>query len=378
MRGVVPVAGVVAGLIVGVLSVAGSAAASHRVADGFLHHATAVTWSPDGKQIAFSYIPFDDLGCGCGKHVRSWIVRTSSKPDARRTVREESGKYVGSLFWAAGGHLLFTDGLYLLSVGLHGGKAKRVVAPDCQADDGCQVSELTLSPNRRVAAVRTCDCSVPHGGGLIELVRLRPGGESVQMTQAGAFAVLAFSPDSTQVVFFGSAGLMALPVAGGDPVPLAQSGIPGASLVPGDARQVEWSPDGRWVAYVEDHSSDSTETLEVVSTVGGGTPRTLAACSLTSGYGPHCLDFSWSHASKLLAFDYTSGSPTSQTWHFLTVRPDGTGRTNLLRHHRLANVSDAQWSPDASRLVFIASRPNLQVAHVWTIRADGRGLTRLG
>lgn len=378
MRGVVPVAGVVAGIIVGVGAMVGSAAASHRVAHGFLHHATAVTWSPDGKQIAFSYIPFADLGCGCGHHVRSWIVRTSSRPDARQTVREESGKYVDALFWAAGGHLLFSDGPYLLSVGLRGGKAKRVVASDCQADDGCQISGLTLSPNRRVAAVRTCDCGDPHRGGLIELVMLRPGGESVQMTQTLASAVLAFSPDSTQVVFIGSSGLMALPVAGGDPVPLAHSGIPGATLVPGDAQRVQWSPDGRWVAYVEDNYGDSTETLEVVSTAGGGTPRTLAACSLTSVYDPPCLEFSWSNASKLLAYDYTSGSPTRQTSHFLTVRPDGTGRTNLLRHHRLANVSDAQWSPDSSRLVFIASRPNLQVAHVWTIRADGRGLTRVG
>ena len=65
---------------------------------------------------------------------------------------------------------------------------------------------------------------------------------------------------------------MAAPIGGGKPVPLAQSGIPGAGLVPNDAPQVQWSPDGRWVAFVENQS------LEVVRTAGGSAPRVLATC----------------------------------------------------------------------------------------------------
>jgi hypothetical protein len=59
-------------------------------------------------------------------------------------------------------------------------------------------------------------------------------------------APLAFSPDSTQLVFSrsswdgwnsGPPALMAINVAGGGSVPLAQSGITGASVVPNDARR---------------------------------------------------------------------------------------------------------------------------------------------
>jgi Tol biopolymer transport system component len=291
------------------------------------------------------------------------------------TEREESGKYSESVYWAAGGQLLFSDGPYLLSLNVRGGKAKRVVAPDCQESYGCQISGLTLSPNREVAAVGTCDCGDPHLGGFLELVRLSPGRESVQMTQLKADAFLGFSPDSKQLVFSDASGLMALPLGGGNPIPLAQSVIPGASLVPNDVQHMQWSPDGNLVAYIEDDYTDDTEHLEVVPTTGTGTPREQATCSFALGLLP-CLDFSWSHASKMLAYAYIS--PTGQSTRFMTVRPDGTHLTNLLQHRRLRYAGDAQWSPDASRLVFLASRPRLQLVHVWTVRADGSHLTRLG
>ncbi|HEU5476505.1 MAG TPA: hypothetical protein VFU64_01600 [Gaiellaceae bacterium] len=194
---------------------------------------------------------------------------------------------------------------------------------------------------------------------------------------------IAFSPDGTQLVFSrapfdnweGTTAppvLMAMSLDGGDPVPLAQSGIPGASLVPSDVQQAEWSPDGRWVAFVEN------ETLEVAPTTGGA-PRVLATY-----FSPRdsVRDlFSWSPNSKLLA--YESCCSKQLTRQLITVRPDGTHLTDLLKDHRLAydrswRSGDApQWSPDSSRLAFVAHRGHHRT-QVWTIRADGRDLTRLG
>ncbi len=282
-----------------------------------------------------------------------------------RTVLANKGLTVSSVWWVAGGRFLFTDGPFLYRVGVKGGKAKRVVAPDCQSYYGCQMSGLTLSPNRRVAAVYTCDCGDPHLGGVLELVRLYPGRVSAQF-RPDVEGFRGFSPDSRQLIFGGASGLMALPLDGGNAVPLAQSGIPGASLVPNDAQQVQWSPDGTWVAYVEGNE------LAVAPTTSASTPRVLATCTTYS-----CFDFSWSDDSKLLAYDYYT-SETRQGFRLMTVRPDGTHLTNPLLHHRLTYEGHAQWSPRTSRLVFLASRPRLQLVHVWAIRANGRNLTRIG
>lgn len=141
---------VAAGFVAGAAGIVGSAAASHREASAFLHHATGVTWSLDGKQIGFTYEPFADAECGCGKHVRSWIVRRSSRAGGpTRTVRAQKGLAAGSMWWAAGGRILFNSGPFLYSVGVQGGKPKRLVAPDCKEYYGCQISGCVTGTERR-------------------------------------------------------------------------------------------------------------------------------------------------------------------------------------------------------------------------------------
>jgi Tol biopolymer transport system component len=162
-------------------------------------------------------------------------------------------------------------------------------------------------------------------------------------------APLAFSPDSTQLVFSrsswdgwnsGPPALMAINVAGGGSVPLAQSGITGASVVPNDATQVQWSPDGNWVAYAEpDSTGNYFQKLEVA-----GDERARCACARRRHVGSDSTDLL--SGRKL---DYDQG--------FL-----GAG--------------GPRWSPDGSRLLFLAERPFSNIAHIWTVQADGSHLTR--
>lgn len=298
-----------------------------------------------------------------------------------RTVLALRGHYPDPLAWG-GGRIVFLTDRGLESVGPRGGKAEPIVLPGvCQQDctDG-----FILSPNRRIVAVQTGSGSVhvPLVG--IRLVKLRGGKRPVvvptPLTADGATdVILAFSPNGTQLVFRRwSVGLMAIPVRGGEAVPLAQSGIPGASLVPSDVLDVQWSPDGRWVAFVENQS------LEVVQTTGASPPRVLAAPFGTDadGFVGH---FSWSPTSKLIAYECCFNQADQQ---FVTVRPDGTHRTDLLGARRLTYASEADfdlpaeraplWSPDGSRLVFPASRVGHRTIHVWTIRPNGHDLVRLG
>jgi Tol biopolymer transport system component len=279
-------------------------------------------------------------------------------------------------------------------MGVQGGKPKPLVLPGCKGGGAnCDANAFILTPNRSYAAVMTDD-SDPHTAWGIALVRLRPGRDPAVLRspliaeeQASVYdTILAFSPDGRQLVFSrfswdgwnaGPPALMAIRLGGGDSVPLAQSGIPGASLVPNDAQQVQWSPDGAWVAYAERNSTNGNQSLEVVPTSGASTPRVLATCSTDSA-----LRFSWSPTAKSIAYNCTPGT----NWtggQFMTVSPDGTHLTDLLKGRPLAYVwhfglAGPQWSPDGSRLLFLAHRISHRTVHVWTVRADGHDLTQLG
>ena len=198
--------------------------------------------------------------------------------------------------------------------------------------------------------------------------------------------ILAFSPNGKQLVFSRAPWdplsgdtappvLLAIRLSGGDPVPLAQSGIPGASLVPSDAQQMQWSPDSRWVAFVENQS------LEVVPTTGGSAPRVLASCLDPNAPYTFFGGFSWSPTSKSIAYDCVDGEYGGG--QIFTVRPDGTHRTNLLKGRIWAFIGGykgervPQWSPDGSRLLVLASQDGA-TSYVFTVRPNGHGLTPLG
>jgi Tol biopolymer transport system component len=276
------------------------------------------------------------------------------------------------------------------SVDVHGGSPKPIVFSETCRESPCDSLWFLLSPNREYAAVTTQDGGGVHNPFGIQVVQMKPGRDPVvlQMQISGEQTdqVLAFSPDSRQLVYrhcqdmgppplngcFASE-LMAAPLPGGTPVPLAQSGIPGAGLVPSDVQQVQWSRNGRWLAFIENGS------LEVVPTTGASAPRILATC-----VAPNVLsEFSWSPTSKLVAYDCLYSQSTDLLGRLMTVRPDGTHRTNLLAN-RLLKYAPVfgermpQWSPDGSRLLLLGSYTDGLQRHLWSIHPDGRHLTRLG
>jgi Tol biopolymer transport system component len=333
------------------------------------------SWSPDGRQIFF--------------RSGDRIVRTSSRPGgAIRTIFADPYHDGPNepLLWAHGGRILFSDvgPDTWYSVGLDGRKRKRIRFPSFYPQ------WFVVSPNREYVAVSLSDT----GPGWIALLRLNPGRNPVVISTALTTEEqsspisdepVAFSPHGRQLVFWrdggtGPAGLWAIRLSGGDPVPLAQSGIPGASLVPSDAQYVQWSPNGRWVAFGEN------ETLDVVPTTGASPPRALPLCP-----APDFLSgLSWSPTSNLIAYNCTDNLKLDGA-ELVTVRPDGTHLTNLLNARPLTYVNwsesgpePAQWSPDGSRLLFLAhagaaaAGVSHRTVHVWTIRPNGHGLIRLG
>jgi len=294
--------------------------------------------------------------------------------------------------WAAGGRILALPNIGLNSVSVNTGASRRIDFVNC-APKACQSGGFILSPDRKYAAAAiTSDAGDPHVNWDIGLLRLKPGRQPIVLPTPGENgpifdSILGFSPDGRQLVFrrvpwdgwtAGPPTLLALPLDGGNPVPLAQSGIPGADLVPTDVQQVQWSPDGRWIAFVEG------QTLEVVPTTGASAPRILAT-NFQTFYQYPLFDFAWSPTSKLIAYACCSNQPIER---LMTVRPDGTHLTNLLRNHPLAysglaagiawGAGTPQWSPDGSRLLCTARQISHRLVHVWTIRPNGHDLTKVG
>jgi TolB protein len=119
----------------------------------------------------------------------------------------------------------------------------------------------------------------------------------------------------------------------------------------------QWSPDGRWIAFV---SPGSRPKLELVST-SGGVPRTLSA-DVASG-------FSWSPDSTRIAYGFRADPGRLVVVDLRGTRTIVSGPVNWVSDD---SWDRPQWSPDGTKLVFMA-----EGGGIWVVGADGSGLHRV-
>ena len=347
---------VVAAGLVGVSSAGAVSSASPWIVTG------DPTWSPDGTHIALAYS-------------RGAAYRIAEAPalggGATRTVYSaENNGCCDPILWAAAGRILFVTNDTLTSLPTNGRPTTLFASTPW----------FILSPNREVVAFDD-GCLCGHSPDAIGLVGASGGKLTVIAKPKNATDTIdGFSPDGTALVFtrshFNAATgtshpyLLVQRLTGGAPVLLSRSALIGWSRLPRGAAEPQWSPDGKWIAF---HKSG---LLEIVSTTGGAV-RSLAPLSTFGA-------FSWSPTSARLAYVAELGKAPAYGSDTRLATVDLQGHRKPLWNspslHYLSEIGldRPQWSPDGSKLVFLArSGPRYPPIHIWIVGANGHGLKRI-
>jgi Tol biopolymer transport system component len=130
-----------------------------------------------------------------------------------------------------------------------------------------------------------------------------------------------------------------------------------------------WSPDGRRIAYR--HQTEDDETTEIYVMDADGSHQTNLTRNEVADWGPD-----WSLDGDAIAFNSAMETEGFGLYGFV-VAPDGTGLRRISDHY----VEYPAWSPDGSRIAFMAQEPDASGSNpdynIFVMNADGTGVTRL-
>ena len=355
--------------LAGVLAQAGSAGS----ADSWTISSNPV-WSPDGTAVAWGEVS----PAGNRYRIETAAAAAMSRPHTIYSSKPFPGGCCGALTWTRSGRILYIANFTLLSVPVAGGRPTVLFRGS--------TPEYLLSPNQEtVVVVDGCDCG--HDTDKIAFVSVRGGApRELPVSKNVSDDPVTFSPDGTELVFSAATlnratsawshfHLMAVPVGGGTPVPLANSGIIGAQFLTGHMGSPTWSPDGNRIA-----AWLLTSTAARLITLDTHSGRTAVAAPP----GTEAWAVSWSPDSSRLAYAATLRLGNNAQQALATVNPDGTGRKlfwnrgSSLYYESESSGEPPAWSPDSSRLLFLArTGGDTGPLEILTVGANGSGFTRI-
>ncbi len=171
----------------------------------------------------------------------------------------------------------------------------------------------------------------------------------------------AWSPDGNWIAFQTNRDVRS---QGFDIYMVREDGTDEHPLVVGEGNQyhVDWSPDGRFITYVDDRDGDG----EIyVADADGTHPRKLTDNFMEEKY-PR-----WSPDGRWILFQ----SNREGMWRLYVMHPDGT-HVEPVTPPTLANDEMGTWSPDGKYIAFASDRAQ----HDWEIYVipfHGKGVKRL-
>jgi len=277
-------------------------------------------WSPKGNGIAY-------VSTKGGDAPEIWVWSPRDGQDRQLT---HMGGAIYSMSWSPDGtRIAFSDDRYgsqdVYVVSVAGGDVLRLTS-DPRFEDF-----PTWTPDSRMVVYDRVDLRwVDH-----DLFAIPADGSApprLIVSDRGFFdyrggASLGYSwvsPDGTQLLFrsqrSGFLNYWTVPMTGGVPHPIAAESA--------DQSEAQWSPDGKWIAYIGSHNG--TKGLYLVSAAGGA-PRGLVAPSdgvvSQIGWSPDGSHLSYAFGTTtspadLYLVDIATGKPTQLTWSLPAGLPE--------------------------------------------------------
>ncbi len=346
-------AGLTVVLTVGVASTQGAPAVA-------LNGGWAPQWSPDGTRIAYAGPQLDGE-----QGFENLVVMSSVDGSGKRTLAHARGSAVSEIRWPSARRIVFDlnpDGI-LRSVDATTGSLTTLARNLEDVAIQFQDAAFSVSPDGR-SVVYTLATS-PERLGIGQIASTGGAARVVPQVRTVTDEQPSFSPDGKRMVvargaFVAHGGFLAHPSL----VIIGATGGAGRRLVV-SGEDPQWSPDGRWIAFLRTHGNGRYSRLEIVP-AGGGAPRVLA--DLVAA-------FSWAPDSQLLAYVRYDGR--SQSSSLATVSVAGANHPLVVDATPLADRPPV-WSPDGTRIAFT----DVDVANpghmgIDVVGADGAGLRRL-
>jgi len=313
-------------------------------------------WSPDGRMIAYlrhdvstkprsevCIVPVSEAGSPVAAPVQIALPYFSRDRLAGWTPDNKIG-------------IIFSMPLhdYVYTVPVSGGKASQVSPLDGLAE------HPQWSPDGKRIYFRWEDGrlgSVPSEGGKLSIHPALTGALGSGFFMPHPVGGNSISPDGKSVVFSagtasGGVQIWTIPVEKGEPKQITKGNGPKFPC---------WSPDGRWIAYMDSEDITDKKSITAIYKVPaeGGESRKVTAESAQVAWA----DIDWSPDGKSMAFFSKEAAAPAGT---LNVIPLEGGEPRMIcRVQDVSHQSDLAWSPDGQKIAFVSQ------GKIWVVPAEG-------